>query len=518
VPLKSKLAIGAALLCLSTVLIAGLSVAAMERIAERLDAGLRAEQRVARYSVLSTQVSSFIVATAEAIQAGLPPQARAARLSTFADSIEQIFDRLRRDLETAVEEARALGLDETSRRATQSLGIARMEALFAATRHTLLSGETGPDRLRGTLDTFANAFDPLLNEVVTAEIRARETILDGIAGLRRRLVVASVVLGSLSVLAATGFYFGLVQPQFRRLDFVVDAARRIGREDFAIALPAPRRDEIGRLTTETGRMAEALSARAGEVARDRARLNEIVAERTEALRAARDRLTRVDEHRRRFFADISHELRTPLTVILVEAELGRKAGGTAATAFATIEARARRLNRRIDDLLRVARSESGRLALETAPFDLAEAARSALDETEAELAQAGMSASTDLPPALPALGDANWIRQVTGGLIRNALRHAREGGRVTISGAPCAGGAALRIVDAGPGIEDPAGVFERFAQGAGSAEGFGIGLSLAKWVIEEQGGTITVESPAAADAGREAPGTKVEIILPAPAQ
>lgn len=515
--LKTQLGVGAALLGLSTLLTAAILIVGMDRVGERLDAAIAAERRVERYSALSTQVSTFLIVATESIQTQLSPEDRRDRLRLLTDDILRTFARLRRDLEAAVEEARALGFDEQSRRATQSIGIARMEALFVSSRDGFLSETQDRERLQGFIDVFATGFDPLLNEVVVNELRTRETILAGIAELRERLTVAALVMAVAAISLLLLFYAALVRPQFRRLDLLREAARRIGQEDFAVTLPVDRQDEIGGLFAETNRMAAALTDRQTRVSAEWARLNETIAARTEELRAANTRLERIDEDRRRFFADISHELRTPLTVIRMEAELGRTGAPEPRAAFAIIEGRAERLNRRIDDLLRIARSESGQLRLEAEPFDLADAVRDALGEVAAELENAGMTLSMDVSRSLPVEGDRNWCRQIVAGLARNAIRHARSGEALAVEAAVVGATARVILRDNGPGIEasKKEAVFERFGQARSDARGFGIGLALARWVIEAQGGHIVIESPVPRDTALgAAPGTNVLLSLP----
>jgi signal transduction histidine kinase len=518
--LKVRLGVGAAILAGAALLNAAILGVGIEGISARLEAALAAERRIDRYASLSTQVSTFIVVGTESVQTGLPPEERRQRLRGIADSVGRTFARLRRDLEVAVAEAEALGLDEQSRRATQSIGIARMEALFDSATRALTAETTFRERLRGHLDVFATAFDPILNEVVRDEVRARETILAGIHRLQERLTTFALLISAATLLAFALFQFGLVRPQFRRLDRLRDAAKRIGHEDFAVRLPVDGRDEIAALSQETNRMADALAHRRDVVQAEWDRLNETIAARTEELRAANDRLAKTDEDRRRFFADVSHELRTPLTVILMEAQLGRAGAAVPAEAFATIEARASGLNRRIDDLLRIARSESGRLALEQAPLDLAEIARAALSEVEAELAAAGIALDTSICGPIPARGDRNWLRQVIAGLLRNVVRHARSGGRVRLAAALADGQGVVSVTDNGGGIaqDERDAILTRFGQGRGTAraEGFGIGLALARWVIEEQGGQLRIESPVPRDeALGPATGTKVTVGIPA---
>lgn len=517
--LRARLALGAGLLGLATLLTAAIIVLGMSRVSDRLDSALAAEQRLEDYAALSTQVSTYIVVAAELIQRGQPQQTRAARTERLAETLMQSFARLRAGHYEEVASAR--GLDAQSRRATLSLAIARIEALFRSAQAGLTSQTDDPARLRAHLDTFASGVEPLLAEAVNEERRLRREILQDIDALRRRLVLAALTMGGVALALSAGFYFGLLRPQFLRLEALRTAARRIGQEDFAIALPGTRQDEIGALYAETSRMAQALASRAAAVAEDRARLNEIIAQRTEALRAANARLERTDEDRRRFFADISHELRTPLTVILMEAQLGRQGAPDPGAAFATIESRASRLSRRIDDLLRIARSETGQLALDPEPLDLAELARDAVTETAAELSNAGMRLEDPgpLPAPLIVAADRNWLRQVLTGLIRNAIRHARAGGALRLEVREAGAEAEICVIDNGPGIpaEIQSQIFDRFAQGNGkaAAQGFGLGLPLARWVIEQQGGSISAQSPLPRETALgQAPGTKIAVRLP----
>ncbi|WP_323772495.1 HAMP domain-containing sensor histidine kinase [Antarctobacter sp.] len=514
--LKARLGGGAALLTAGTVLTAATLYVGMTRVSDRLETALAAEARIARYSILSTQVSTLLVVATEAVQSRLDAEARTDRIAPISRNIAETFTRLRSDLELAVTQVEALGLDAQSRYATQSLGLARMQALLDSTVRGLGEATTDADRLRAQINAFASGFDPLLNQAVNAEILFRNDILSGIERLRQALSLIALIIGALSILTALVFYLGLVRPQFLRLDRLRDAARQIGAENYAVALPETRTDEIGHLFSETNRMARALSQKEDAVRADRAALNETIDQRTAELRAANDQLAKTDETRRRFFADISHELRTPLTVILMEAQIGQKQQAEANAAFATIQDRAERLNRRIDDLLRVARSESGELALDLHAVDLAAILGQVAQDVAAECDSAGMRLEVMPAPALPATGDANWLRQVVAGLVSNAARHARDGGIIRLEPIEEPDFVGLSVSDNGPGVAAPdrATLFDRFARGSGS-QGFGIGLALARWVIEAQSGTITLQSPLPrSDALGDGPGTKVSVRLP----
>ncbi|MEO0748427.1 MAG: HAMP domain-containing sensor histidine kinase [Pseudomonadota bacterium] len=516
--LKARLGIGAAILGAGTLLTALILYLGMQMVAARLETALQAETRMARYAALSTQAATFLVVATEAVQTGQPTDERMARITPIVSQIHTTFQGLSDDVEKSVLAAQHLGLDAQSRYGTQSLGLARMKAMLESTMTGLQEDTDDRARLRAFIDSFATGFDPLLSQAVNTERLFRNATLAGVADVRHRLSATAVGIAGLTLLAVGWFYLGLIRPQFRRLDRLRKAAAQIGQADFAIALPEERKDEIGALYEQTNRMAEALSERQDAVNAEWDRLNETIAERTRALQSANEQLSEIDENRRRFFADVSHELRTPLTVILMEAQIGQQQGADAAEAFATIQSRAARLNRRIDDLLRVARSDTGQLALDTQEVNLSDLMRAVLEEVQAELETADMELSVGTLPDATLCSDPNWARQVLVGLIRNAVRHAREGGKVSL-------GAAVRdtfvdvfVTDNGTGLDASAQdrLFSRFEQGdVGRSQGFGIGLALSKWVIEEQGGDIRLISPVPREAALGASdGTQVVVSLP----
>jgi len=127
---------------------------------------------------------------------------------------------------------------------------------------------------------------------------------------------------------------------------------------------------------------------------------------------------------------------------------------------------------------------------------------------------------SDLHPA-PAAGDADWCRQVISGLIENALKHSPTGAQVIVRTSPGPAHAIVTVTDDGPGLPDSeiGTVFQRFARGSREVmgSGFGVGLALARWVIERQNGSIDLQSPAcwaAEDGPARGPGVTVKISLP----
>ncbi len=488
--LSNKLGLGALILALGSVLACAIGIIGLSQSSARLQDGLNADQRLEGYSALSSQISSLALVSYEPVGVDDISSARDSRIAGLVATIEGTFTFIGLNLEEEVDRAQTLGLNEQSRRATRSLNLARMEATFDALVRNLNNPSATPDKIATDLTVFSSQFQPLLASAIQEEQRIKDRAYKQIADIRLWLTRAAVAVTALTLLTLVWFYFGLIRPQFARLDRLSVAARAIASENFDQRLPETSRDEIGELFVEVNKMADQLG-------KDRAQLNDTIASQTEALRHANDKLTSIDKNRRRFFADISHEMRTPLTVILMEAELAQKETPSAET-FPAIISRARMLSRRIDDLLRISKSESGILSIERQPFDLTLAASEAVEEQKRRADRLGFKVQLEHSTPAMVTGDINWIRQVISGLIDNALRHSGSKGRIALVIETSSDAQTIHIIDDGVGISEAeqASVFSRFERGAESKTvGFGIGLGLAAWVVEDHGGAISLASP-----------------------
>jgi len=168
------------------------------------------------------------------------------------------------------------------------------------------------------------------------------------------------------------------------------------------------------------------------------------------------------------------------------------------------------LARLIDDLRTLSLSEAGVLRLHREPTDLARLIEEVVAGHRAAGDEAGVTLSVDVPSDIAALEiDPSRIRQVVGNLVANALRFTPSGGRVTIQAGRDGTGAWVRIRDTGPGIpaESLAHVFDRFYRSP-SSSGSGLGLPIARNLVEAHGGQITIEN-------RTEGGTEVRFSLPA---
>ncbi len=207
----------------------------------------------------------------------------------------------------------------------------------------------------------------------------------------------------------------------------------------------------------------------------------------------------------RFLATMSHELRTPLNAVIgfSEAIAGERNLARVAEYAASVNEAGRHLLTLIDDILDVARSQTGALAMVEEPIPLAPLLVVAHRETAPAAQAAGFTLDLSLPPRLPALrGDALRLSQVLGKLLSNAVKFTPSGGRIALSAAVEAEGLAIRVADTGIGIppQDRERSFEPFTQLDASLsrrfQGSGLGLHIARTLTTALGGTLTLEDPA----------------------
>jgi signal transduction histidine kinase len=209
---------------------------------------------------------------------------------------------------------------------------------------------------------------------------------------------------------------------------------------------------------------------------------------------------------RAFLARVTHDLRTPLSSIIGYAELlaeaEPQAPGEVRAIAAQIEAASGHMLRLVNDILDSARLETGELALERAPIELAALVREAIAVIQPLAAASGDSVRfVDASSSPPLLGDATRIRQVLLNLLSNACKFTRDGRiEVTLAdGTGEAGGVTISIVDSGIGMDEAQRrrLFRPFAQvhgAAAGAGGTGLGLHITRALCERMGGSIAVES------------------------
>ncbi len=203
---------------------------------------------------------------------------------------------------------------------------------------------------------------------------------------------------------------------------------------------------------------------------------------------------------REFAADASHELRTPLTVVRSSLEHLRrhadKPVSSVGNALQDIGAEVEHLTSLVDDLLLLARSDSGAISLDRMPLDLGDVAAAAASSLVKPAGAKEVSVEVDPEPAIVE-GDAARLRQLVFILVDNAIRHSPKGGHVRVAVRREGGNAFLDVEDDGRGVspEDMPHLFERFWRASGAPSGgTGLGLAIAKWIVDRHHGSIEVSN------------------------
>jgi signal transduction histidine kinase len=270
------------------------------------------------------------------------------------------------------------------------------------------------------------------------------------------------------------------------------AARRMEVGNYEVRVETQARDEVGQLAHAFNRMS-------GELAR-------------------------LEESRRDLVANVSHELKTPIAAI--RAHLENLLDGVEEPDPDTLEvmlSQTERLGRLVEQLLDLSKLESGEVPLHRADMSVAPLVRQVISEIEVARAGKAVRIEEDIPSDLPTVdADAERVHQVLFNLIDNAVRFVPDGGEVKVEAHRHNGSVEISVADNGVGIprEHVPRLFERFYRGdtARSRDdgGTGIGLAIARSVVEAHGGTIRAESepgigsvfsfdlPASADADQPA--------------
>jgi two-component system OmpR family sensor kinase len=221
----------------------------------------------------------------------------------------------------------------------------------------------------------------------------------------------------------------------------------------------------------------------------------------QAFNQTLSRLENLFNAQRRFIADVGHELRTPLTVIKGNVDLMTRMGCTDDESMVGIENEVDRLTRLVGDLLLLAQAESGKLPLDAQTVELDTLLLDALNQMQV-LAGERLNLRLGEIDQVLVCGDPDRLKQVIVNLVGNAIKYTPEGGDVRVGLSKTDTEAKLVVSDTGPGIpsEDLPHVFERFYRGEKSrtrskdGKGFGLGLSIAFWIVRNHDGRIEVDS------------------------
>jgi PAS domain S-box-containing protein len=343
---------------------------------------------------------------------------------------------------------------------------------------------------------------------------------DGSPLLRRALDAGRLVQTDRTLEVARELFGGATEPQLRRL------FRLLGLRHVLLAPLRYDQGVSGILVVATARLRksdpEAIDAFAlqasialekarlfGELRAQHAALESEVDRRTRELTLAVRALQELDRRKDNFLANVSHELRTPLVTVLGYADLllSEKIGELSERqreCLRTVGASARRLRSFIEELLEFSRHELTKEGLSFDAVDVAEVLRLAARQVAPRFHERGLSLRIRVAPGTPrAWADRDRVLQVLTNLLSNAERHSDQGGRIRLAAAGVRPGRVeIAVADDGAGIapQHLERIFDRLYQ-VGDAtrrreegQGLGLGLSIAKGIVEAHGGTIRVRS------------------------
>ena len=315
----------------------------------------------------------------------------------------------------------------------------------------------------------------------TLQVAASMTMVDT---TRQSLVQTIIVIAVAAILFAAALsWFFIGQALSPLVDITESALRISGADDLSQRIPqrGPENNEMGRLVT--------------------------------AFNDTLGRLEQLFTSQQRFLADVSHELRTPLTVIKGNVDLMRRMKKVDEESLDNIEDEADSLTRLVGDLLLEAQAESGKLPLHFAPVEMDTLLLEVFKEMRI-LARERIQLKLPEIDQIVINGDRDRLKQVLINLIANAIKYTPQGGEVVLSLGKVGENARLIVRDTGLGIpaEDLPHIFERFYRAEKSRSrskvgGFGLGLSIAYWIVNHHGGQIEVDSA-------EGKGTTFCIYLP----
>ena len=288
----------------------------------------------------------------------------------------------------------------------------------------------------------------------------------------RRFLLTMAALFPVGLLLAGGGGWLLARRALRPVDRIAETARRISAEHLAARLEdTGADDELNRLVGTLNDMLERLDASFHQV--------------------------------RQFSADASHELQTPLTILKGEIEVALRSPRTADEYRAVLTSALEeidRLTRLVDGLLLLARADAGVLRMDRRPVDLTKLVEDVCGQAKVLADARGVILRPEGMEPLTISGDYDRLRRMLLNLVDNGLKYTPSGGRVGISLRREGPWAALRVADTGIGLspEEQKKIFERFyrspeakSRGEGGA---GLGLCIARSIVEAHGGKIRIES------------------------
>lgn len=325
-------------------------------------------------------------------------------------------------------------------------------------------------QVAGTSLRFLSRSVTVLGKPYTVQVAApTHELVEGLTGFKWALMLLVPVV----LIAATAGGWWMSRRALQPVDQVTATARSIGEQSLGNRLPVPNtEDELQRLS--------------------------------ETLNQMLDRIEGAFRRVTQFTADASHELRTPVALIRTTSEIALRKHRSDAEyrqALDEVHAESVRTTGLIENLLTLARADAGKETLDRTPVDLASLVLEVSGQAEKLARQKGITLACQAPEGIAAIsGDRGTLRRLFFILLDNAVKYTPPGGEIQVGINENPANVTVDVCDAGVGIspQDLPHIFERFYRSDKSRNrdsgGAGLGLSLAKWIVDAHGGFMEVES------------------------
>jgi signal transduction histidine kinase len=487
---------------------AGATILAVQRIDHQFDRSRVAAEQMETVLKVAAHLNRHSENVAELLVLG---RTELADLDEARQAVEAGFSDLDRlvELELGLLQSEEEREDESMERER----VARMRSLYSeidreAARLLSLSDlgqlSEAATLFRTSIEEGASAeLDQIIGAAVADEQAEVAAITAQADRLKAQLVIlaATVSLLALGVSAVAGGR--LSRALGRPIHELVAGTRAIGEGNLGARIGESQPEEFADLARQFNSTAARLEAQRRELLDTQAGLEAEVARRTAELEDANARLQRLDHMRMLFLADIGHELRTPLTVLRGEAEValrGARPLEEHREALRRVVQLAGQMGRLVEDLLFLARAEVGAVRFDMEPLALRDVLDAALLDAQFLAEAGGMEVVAEIEPEVLRIeGDAGRLAQAFRIVLDNAVKYGEPGGRVEVGLRREGRNAVLRVANGGATIPaaDLPFVFNRFyraRQDGTRRNGAGLGLPIAKWVLDTHGGRIDLTS------------------------
>ena len=349
--------------------------------------------------------------------------------------------------------------------------------------------------------TIDNQFRELINTAVARQYRVVAAINSKINMLNMTVLWSTFGIGLLAIISITYACYWLFNQLYQPLIVIKNATTAIASDNYQQPIAEKLDDEFQEIASSVNQLALKLQEHEAAEASARRRLEFEVDQRTSELTKINLELTKIDARRRQFISDVSHEFRTPLTIIRGEAQVTLRLNSASQldykTTLESVLSQAVNLSRLVDDLLFLTRAEMNQLSLEKIPTDIEQLVESELIKWRRLYPHRKITLQSELNSIhTHLLIDPSRIRQVLSILIDNASKYSGVNQAIDVSLSDNTKFIYLKVQDYGGGISaaEIDNIFERFVRFSKDKEGLGLGLPIARAIVEAHGGNIQVTS------------------------